>query len=158
MLEEIQGGITEIIEVIGGGGAGNGGNGGVGGNGNGNGNGHGGCNICINCGCGPCCCNGEDCCDPDPPVDPPGGNGDPDPLCLIGAQGIDINDGDLIELWFTAEYKSCTKDFYFGSSSINWLGDNACTPDVLTGFHGQTPLGGEPGAGEVTQAVMYAKR
>jgi hypothetical protein len=158
-LDDIQGGIDEIIDEIGGlggGNGGNGGNGGVGGNGGTNG-----CLVCINCG-GTCCCNGDGdgnccccCCDGDcnGGVEPPGGGIDPDPTCLIGGGGNGIENGDLIELWFSAKTKSCTRDFYFGSSSFNWLGDNSCGQ---TGFHGEAT--GTPGVDVVSQATFYVKR
>lgn len=151
-LDELKEDVAEILvgieEIIAGGGNG------VGGGGNGNGNGDG-CLVCINC--GGSCCNGDGdgdccccCCDPDccDPVEPPGGGGtDPDP-CLIGfEEGTDngIINGDLIELWFSAQFKSCTRDFYLASSSFNWIGDLSCEQE---GFHGLAD--GTPGEGEVS--------
>ena len=150
-LDELKEDVAEILvgieEIIAGGGNG------VGGGGNGNGNGDG-CLVCINC--GGSCCNGDDngdccccCCDPDCHNDlPPGGGGtDPDP-CLIGfEEGTDngIINGDLIELWFSAQFKSCTRDFYLASSSFNWIGDLSCEQE---GFHGLAD--GTPGEGEVS--------
>ena len=160
LLENLQTDVTDILagvdEIIAGGGAG------VGGGGEGNGDG---CLVCINC--GGCCTDGDgvccDCCDPiDPPIDPPigGGGTDPDP-CLIGfVEGTDngILNGDLIELWFSAQFKSCTRDFYLASSSFNWAPepmdeDYTCEQE---GFHGLAD--GTPGEGVVSQAAMYVKR
>jgi hypothetical protein len=165
LLLDLQTDVTLILEgveellLIGGGGAGGGG-GGAGGNGDG-------CLVCINCG-GSCCCDGEAgtccCCDceVEPPCDPndpdcgPGGlPGEPDELCLItGDNGI--NDQDIIELWFSTKFKSCSRDYYLASSSFNWVtgGDFSCDQ---TGFHG---IADEflPGEEEVSQAAMYVKK
>jgi hypothetical protein len=147
--------LTGIDDIIAGGG-------GIGGPGNGNGETNG-CLVCINCG-GVCCTDGEgvccDCCDCcEPPIDPPvgGGGTDPNP-CLTGFfEGTDngILNGDLIELWFSAQFKSCTRDFYLASSSFNWVPDGEFSCDQ-EGFHGIAT--GIPGEEEVSQAAMYVKR
>lgn len=122
-----------------------------------------GCLVCINCG-GTCCTDGDgvccgcDCCEP-PIIDPPvgGGGTDPNP-CLTGfVEGTDngILNGDLIELWFSAQFKSCTRDFYLASSSFNWVVDGEFSCDQ-EGFHGIAA--GIPGEEEVSQAAMYVKR
>ena len=63
--------------------------------------------VCINCG-GSCCCDeGENCgccccpCEePEPPIEPPGNpDVDPEPLCLISGEN-ELNNKDIIELWF----------------------------------------------------------
>ena len=133
LLENLQTDVTEILagvdEIL------EGGVGGPGGPGNGNGNGDG-CLVCINCG-GSCCDGGCECCDideccPECPDLPPGGGGtDPDP-CLIGfEEGTDngLVNGDVIELWFSAKFKSCIKDFYLASSSFNWAPDGEFSCD-----------------------------
>jgi hypothetical protein len=115
--------------------------------------------VCIKV--GGCCCSTCDeepcCCEPpiEPPIEPPGEIiPDPDPLCLIRGDDLGLENGSLIELWFSAKTRSCSKDYYLGSPSINWLGDNECG---LEGFHGEA---GDnfPGEIEVTQAAFYVKR
>lgn len=78
---------------------------------------------------------------------------DPEPLCLIqGDNGIE--DQDIIELWFSTKFKSCSRDYYLTSSSFNWLGESSCG---LTGFHGEA-TDFLPGETEVSQAAMYVKK
>ena len=124
--------------------------------------------VCIKMGCGGCCCDPTDCtcgtvpctcccCDPDcvDPGLPPGAViPDPDPLCLIN-DGVTIAHGDLVELWFEAKTRSCSREYYLGSPSINWSIDFGCND--LTGFHGEADLF-PPGETEVTQATFYVKR
>ena len=114
----------------------------------------GGCGTCGTCDgtcdtCGevlPCCCPIDSC--PDCPTEPPGEIiPDPDPLCLIRGGGLGFENGILIELWFSAKTKSCSKDYYLGSPSINWLGPNECG---LEGFHGEASGGNLPGEVEVS--------
>jgi hypothetical protein len=86
---------------------------------------------------------------------PPGNTiPDPEPLCLIG-DGVALGHGDLVELWFEAKTRSCSREYYLGSPSINWSVDFGC--DDLTGFHGEADLF-PPGETEVTQAAFYVKR
>lgn len=133
--------------------------------GGGNGDGKG-CLVCINCGgSGCCCCNGDgengDCgcccccdCEPEPPIGTPGGPDEPDDVCLIFGGDNGLENEDIVEFWFSAQTKSCTRDYYLGSSSINWRSNNGdFTCDDITGFHGEAM----PGA-EVSQAAFYAKR
>ena len=61
----------------------------------------------------------------------------------------------MIELFFSAQFRSCTRDFYLASSSFNWSPDGDFTCDQQ-GFHGIAT--GTPGEGEVTQAAMYIKK
>ena len=151
-LDQLQIDVTQILEdltaIIDGGGIGGGPDGGNGG----------GPLVCIKVGgcCGTC---GEDtcCCEPpiEPPIEPPGEIiPDPDPLCLIGGDGVGFGNGDLIELWFSAKTRSCSRDYYLGSPSINWLGDYECG---MEGFHGEA-TNEPPGEVEVSQAAFYVKR
>ena len=119
-----------------------------------------GCLVCINCGGKGCCCDGEEnecccCCDcSDPDVPEPGGPDEPDDVCLIFGGDNGLENEDIVEFWFSAQTKSCTRDYYLGSSSINWLDTNGdFTCDDISGFHGPNM----PGA-DVTQATFYAKR
>ena len=117
--------------------------------------------VCIKLGCGtcdtcgevtPCCCDPVDC----PPTLPPGEiPTPPDSLCLIGGTGVgDFENGNLIELWFSAKTRSCSKDYYLGTPSINWSLDFGCD---LDGFHGEATTN-FPGEIEVSQAAFYVKR
>ena len=127
--------------------------------------GNGGPLVCIKVGggccdtCGSdttCCCDPLVCCPPiEPPIEPPGEIiPDPDPLCLISGGGVGFGNGDLIELWFSAKTRSCSRDYYLGSPSINWLGLNECG---LEGFHGEA-IDNLPGEVEVSQGAFYVKR
>jgi hypothetical protein len=108
--------------------------------------------ACDTCGETPCCCCTPECCEP--PIEPPGEIiPDPDPLCLIQGD-VGFENGSLIELWFSAKSRSCSRDYYLGSPSINWLGDNECG---LEGFHG-VATDYPPGEIEVSQAAFYVKR
>ena len=147
--------IKEIVEDLDGNG--------IGGPGDGNGNGP---LVCIKCGCCgncECDCNGDDdccccCCCNGEETD--GGIGGPDPEppenCLLSGEN-GLENEDIIELYFTAKTKGCARDFYLGSSSINFENNNGPDQDYtcdIEGFHG--PDDGDPAT--VNQAAFYAKR